>query len=201
MVASTARAVATDAILDAAEALLVEVGAAGITTRKLAGQAGVNQGLIHYYFGSMEEVFLQVLERSTARLTERQRELYAADAPFIDKWRAAMRHLVDPGEAAYQKMWFELQAMAWNQPEMRSRVAAILAEWRGVVEPAFRSGLGELGVDVERYPVEAVVSLVMTFNEGVILERLLGVGSGHAELLEMIERLLVRLSPGRTKGH
>ena len=48
---------------------------AAITTRKLAERAGVNHGLIHYYFGSMEEVFLQVLERYTGRLTARQREL------------------------------------------------------------------------------------------------------------------------------
>src|SRR4051812_44776328 len=113
MSGSSARATATEAILDAAEGLLVEVGAAGITTRKLAERAGVNPGLIHYYFGSMEEVFLRVLERSTARLTDRQRELYASDAPFLEKWRAAMAHLLDADESSYQKMWFELQAMAW----------------------------------------------------------------------------------------
>jgi hypothetical protein len=53
--------------------------------------------------------------------------------------------------------------------------------------------LRELGIDRRRFPVEAIVSLVVTFNEGVILERLLGVDSGHAQLLDMIDRLLVRL--------
>ena len=84
MAVSPARAEAMEAILDGAESLLVEVGYAAITTRKLAEQAGVNHGLVHYYFGSMEEVFLQVLERCTARAPARQRELCAADVPFIE---------------------------------------------------------------------------------------------------------------------
>jgi TetR/AcrR family transcriptional regulator len=200
MAVSSARVDAMEAILDGAESLLAEVGYGAITTRKLADRAGVNHGLVHYYFGSMEEVFLQVLERYTARLTTRQRELYAADIPFIDKWRTAMEHLVDSQEAGYQKIWLELQAMAWNHPEMRARVGRNLDEWQMVLAPAFRDGLRELGIDTRRYPVDAIVSLVITFNEGVILERLLGVDSGHEQLLDMIDRMLVRLSRQRAKG-
>jgi AcrR family transcriptional regulator len=200
MAVTPARAEAVEAILDGAESLLVEVGYAAITTRKLAERAGVNHGLIHYYFGSMEEVFVQVLERYTAQLTARQREMYASELPFIEKWRAAMAHLVDDDEADYQKIWFELQAMSWSRPEMRARVGRILTEWQSVLEPAFRAGLRELGVDPRRYPVEAVVSLVVTFNEGVILERLMGVDSGHAQLLNMIDRMLVRLQREQGKG-
>ena len=200
MAVTPARAEAVEAILDGAESLLVEVGYAAITTRKLAERAGVNHGLVHYSFGSMEEVFIQVLERYTAQLTARQRELYASDRPFIEKWRAAMAHLVDDDEADYQKIWFELQAMSWSRPEMRARVGRILGEWQSVLQPAFRAGLRELGVDTRRYPVEAVVSLVATFNEGVILERLMGADSGHAPLLNMIDRMLVRMQREREKG-
>jgi hypothetical protein len=41
-------------------------------------------------------------------------------------------------------------------------------------------------------PLEALVSLVMTFNEGIILERLSGIETGHAELLEWIDGWLAR---------
>ena len=200
MAVSTARVEAMDAILDGAEALLVEVGYSAITTRKLAERAGVNHGLVHYYFGSMEEVFLQVLERYTAQLTARQRTLYAGDAPFVEKWRVAMAHLVDDEELEYQKIWYELQAMAWSRPEMRARVGRVLSEWQDVLAPAFRDGLRELGVDTRSYPVDAIVSLVVTFNEGVILERLMGVDSGHRQLLQMIDRMLVRLDRAKAKG-
>ena len=78
---TTARSAAEEALLDAAERLLVDVGYAGITTRRLAEEAGVNHGLVHYYFGSIENLLVRVLERFTERLIERQRELYAADMP------------------------------------------------------------------------------------------------------------------------
>ena len=60
-----ARSTAETALLDAAERLLVDVGYAGITTRRLAEEAGVNHGLVHYYFGSNENVLVQALERFT----------------------------------------------------------------------------------------------------------------------------------------
>ena len=108
-----ARSAAEEALLDAAERLLVEVGYAGITTRRLAEAAGVNHGLVHYYFGSNENLLVRALERFTERLIARQRELYAADLPFVEKWRTAMRYLVSE-DVTYEKIWLELQALAWN---------------------------------------------------------------------------------------
>ncbi len=185
--ATTARRDATTALLDAAESLLVEVGYAGITVRRLAERAGVNHGLVHYYFGSMEEVFLQTLERFTDQLIERQRELYAAEVPFPEKWRTAMRYLNDDYQSGYQKIWLELQAMAFDNVEMRDRVASVVERWVAVLRPAFATGLAELGVDPERFPTDAVVALVATFNQGIMLERLAGADSGHQALLDMID--------------
>src|SRR5438128_2563243 len=92
---TSARSAAEEALLDAAERLLVDVGYAGVTTRRLAEEAGVNNGLVHYYFGSIVNVLVRTLERFTERLIARQREMYAAEMPFIEKWRTAMRYLVE----------------------------------------------------------------------------------------------------------
>jgi AcrR family transcriptional regulator len=179
-----ARSAAEGALLDAAERLLVEVGHAGITTRRLAEEAGVNHGLVHYYFGSIENLLVRVLERFTAELTARQRAMYAAvDVAFIEKWRQAMRYLVAE-DVAYEKIWLELQALAWNRPELRERVAHVNDEWRAVLTEAFAEPRERYGIEM---PLEALVSLVITFNEGVILERLSGIETGHAALLEWIE--------------
>jgi AcrR family transcriptional regulator len=187
LAATPARQQATTALLDAAEALLVDVGYAGVTVRALAERAGVNQGLVHYYFGSMEELLLQTLERFTGRLIERQVALYGSPAPFADKWRTAMRYLTEDFDSGYQKIWFELQAMAWNHAEMRQRVAKVLDAWLDVLQPAFASGLAELGVDTAKVPANVVVALVATFNQGIILERLSGADSGHSALLAWID--------------
>lgn len=180
----TPRATAETALLDAAERLLVEVGHAGITTRVLAEEAGVNHGLVHYYFGSMENLLVRALERFTDRLIARQREMYAApDVPFIEKWRTAMRYLMSD-DVEYEKIWYELQALAWNRPELRERVERVEAEWREVLTEAFAEPRERYGIEM---PLDALVSLVVTFNEGIILERLSGVEVGHDELLEWID--------------
>jgi AcrR family transcriptional regulator len=174
-----------DRFLDAAERLLVEVGHAGITTRRLAKEAEANHGLVHYYFGSMENLLARVLERFTERLIERQRRLYASDAPFIEKWRTAMRYL--DADEHYQRIWYELQALAWSRPELRERVAMVNAEWRAVLRDALSEPLERYGLPI---PLEALVSLVVSFNEGLIWERLSGIDVGHAELLDWIDAWL-----------
>jgi hypothetical protein len=96
-------------------------------------------------------------------------------------------HYLD-ADRDYQRIWYELQALAWSRPELRERVARVSGEWRAVLRDA-------LAEPLERYELpislEALVALVVTFNEGMILERLSGIESGHAELLEWIDAWLV----------
>jgi AcrR family transcriptional regulator len=185
---SSARETAEEALLDAAERLLADVGYAAITTRRLAAEAGVNHGLVHYYFGSNENLLVRALERFTERLVTRQRELYAADLPFIEKWRQAIRYLV-ADDVTYEKIWLELQAMAWNHPELRERLARVNAEWRAVLTDAFGQARREYGIEM---PLEALVSLVLTFNVGVMVERLGGIETGHEAMLDWIDEWLSR---------
>jgi AcrR family transcriptional regulator len=186
--ASVARQETEEAFLDAAERLLVSVGYAGITTRALAEEAGANHGLVHYYFGSMENLLVRVLERFTERMIARQRAMYAApDVPFIEKWRTAMRYL--DADREYQKVWFELQALAWSRAELRERVAQVDSEWRAVLTEAFTEPHARYGIEM---PLDALVALVVTFNEGIMLERLSGIETGQSELLEWIDGWLER---------
>jgi AcrR family transcriptional regulator len=177
-----------EALLDAAERLLIDVGYGAITTRRLAEEADVNAGLVHYYFGSNENLLVQTLERFTSRLIIRQRELYAADAPFVEKWRTAMRYLVSE-DLGYEKIWMELQALAWNNPLLKERLMRVNRQWRAVLTEAFEEPHRSLGIEL---PLPALVSLVMTFNLGIIVERLGGIEAGHDELLHWIDGWLSR---------
>ena len=180
------RSSTAESFLDAAERLLVQVGHAGITTRRVAAEAGANQGLVHYYFGSIDELVVQVLERFTERLIARQRDMYAADVPFIDKWRAAWRFQEEDLEAGYSKIWMELQALSWNRPDLRPRVAHVNEEWRGVLRAAFEQAADEYGLERDAFPVDALVAMTMTFAQGYALERLEGIDEGHSDLLDWV---------------
>jgi AcrR family transcriptional regulator len=188
-----------EAFLDAAERLLISHGYGGITARRLAEEAGANHGLIHYYFGSMEQLLVQVLERFTDRLITRQRAMYAEDVPFLQKWRSAMGYLDEDFGSGYQKIWLELQALAWNRPELQERLRQVHGQWRGVLLEAFAKALEHYRLDPQQFPLEAITTLVATFNEGIFLDRMIGITQGHAELLAMIDRWLSGLEAASAK--
>ena len=99
-----------------------------------------------------------------------------------------MRYLVSE-DVSYQKIWLELQALAWNNPDIKARLARVNAEWRAVLTEAFDQPRRELAITL---PLDALVSLVMTFNLGIMTERLGGIDTGHRELLDWIDQWISR---------
>lgn len=186
-----------EAFLDAAERLLVREGAAGISTRQLAAESGQNHGLVHYYFGSVDELLLQTLERFTERILARQRELYEAEAPFAEKWRTAMGYIEEDLASGYPKVWAELEALAWNRPEMQVRLRVVDEQWRTLLRDALAEAIEEYDLAESGFSAEALAALVMQFNKGLLFERLVGFDRGHAELLDAIEGWLVSLQRAR----
>jgi hypothetical protein len=94
-----------------------------------------------------------------------------------------MRYLVDE-DVTYEKIWLELQSLGWNDRRLRERLEQVNAEWRAVLTRAFAEPHREMGIAM---PLEALVSLVMTFNLGIAIERLGGIQSGHDALLHWID--------------
>ena len=60
------------AILDAAEALFAEKGYDGTSLQEICDRAGVTRGLPNYFFGSKEELYRSVLERTFALTLTRE---------------------------------------------------------------------------------------------------------------------------------
>jgi AcrR family transcriptional regulator len=195
--AQTARNQTEEAFLDAAERLLVREGAAGISTRRLAQEAGQNHGLVHYYFGSVDELLIQALERFTDRVLQRQRAMYETDTPFAEKWRTAVGFIEEDLAAGYPKVWAELESLALHKPEMRERLRAVNDRWRTLLRDALAEAIEEYGLDSGRFSAEAWAALVMQFNKGLLNERLLGFDRGHAELLSAIDGWLTSLEKSK----
>src|ERR1700693_2396089 len=135
---SDARQQATLALMDAAEQLLFEVGHAGVTTRAVAEAAGVNHGLVHYYFGSMDELLTHTLERFVDQLAEALEALYAdPNLTFADKWRLGSQFWVEEPTSRFPKILLELLAMGWNMPALQPRIAEVHARFRVIFEHHF----------------------------------------------------------------
>jgi AcrR family transcriptional regulator len=186
---TAARLQATTAMLDAAEDLLYEVGYAGVSTRAVAEAAGVKHGAVHYYFGSMEELLTQTLERFVDRLAEALEALY--DDPnltFAEKWRLGSTFWVNEPTSRFPKILMELLAVGWNIPALRARLTYVHARFRVIFEKHFGNALRQYGLPEDQYPLKVIVAAVTSFQLGLIVEGLSDVQEGHQELLDWIQR-------------
>ena len=117
--------------------------------------------------------------------------MYASDRPYVEKWREAMGYL--DGDAPYQKIWWELQAMAWNRPQFQERVAAVHAAWSNAMRESVAEAVATYRLDGGPLSADEWVTLIVALNEGIILERLSGIRKGHEPLLSAITSWLSTL--------
>lgn len=192
----------TVALMDAAEQLLYEVGYAGVTTRRVAETAGVNHGLVHYYFGSMEELLTQTLGRFVDQLAELLEALYAdPNLTFAEKWRLGAQFWVNEPTSRFPKILLELLAMGWNMPSLQPRLAEeVHARFRSIFENYFGRAMRDYGLDEQQFPLQVIVAAVTSFQLGMIVEGLSGVHQGHDELLTWIQQWLDALEANRSVG-
>lgn len=179
-------------LLDAAERLLAEEGRDALTTRRIARAAGLNHGLVHYHWGSVDALLLAVADRLGRRLTARREAVFGGDAPFLDKWRAAMRSIEDELATGAARAWAEIQAMAVDRPALRGPVVEATTRIRAVLADAFAGAAREYTLSPAA--ADPFAALVMTFVTGMTAERLVGVEAGHASLLAWIDGMLVSLA-------
>ncbi len=168
--------------------LLYETGYAGVTTRAVAETAGVNHGLVHYYFRSMEELLTQTLERFVEQLAEGLDALYSDPGlTFAEKWRLGARFWVDEPTSRFPKILLELLAMGWNMPALRARLTEVHARFREIFERHFGEAMRDYGLDEDKFPLKVIVAAVTSFQLGLIVEGLSNVHESHQELLEWIQ--------------
>ena len=73
--------------------------------------------------------------------------MYESEAPFAEKWRTAMGYIDEDLDAGYPKVWAELDALAWNHPEMRGRLNGVNERWRSLLHDALEEAIEEYGLD------------------------------------------------------
>ena len=178
------------ALLDAAEELLVSKGVSGITTRKVAEQAGVNQALVHYHFGTIEQLLLAVLERVSVQVKARSEQIYDHESSFIAGWFKEMDAMITADvKRGWGKIWLENLTLAANRPKIGKQYVKASTMTRKLHEKHVSDMLEQLGLDAEEFPAQGIVTLLDAITSKLILDRLVGIEAGHQELLDILHRL------------
>jgi len=177
-------------LLDAAEQLMIEEGYAAVTSRRLAHKAGLKPQLVHYYFRTMEELFLEVFRRRAEEGLEVQARALQSPQPLWALWRFG----TDP---AFTRISMEFMALANHRKEMRAEIAYYAERFREEQRQAVTAALQRYGVnnreDGEDVPPVVWTVLMTSLSRFLVLEQAVGISGGHAETMELVERYLRRL--------
>jgi AcrR family transcriptional regulator len=173
-------------LLDAAEELMIEEGYAAVTSRRLANKAGLKPQLVHYYFRTMEELFLEVFRRRGEEALEVHAQLMRSPQPLWAVWRFG----TDP---AFTRISMEFMALANHRKEMRTEIAYYAERFREEQRQAVTAALERYGVDNKEMPPVVVTVLMTSLSRFLVLERAVGISGGHAETVELVESYLRRL--------
>lgn len=118
-----------EVILAAGKRALLDIGYAGLSTRRIAEMAEVPLSQIHYHFGSRQNLLLAILETENQRLLQRQAKLYGSEMPVWKQWDQACDFLEDDLDSGYVRVLQEMTAAGWADEEMAAAVRQNLTGW------------------------------------------------------------------------
>jgi AcrR family transcriptional regulator len=173
-------------LLDAAEHLLLTEGYAAVTSRRVAAEAGLKPQLVHYYFATMDDLYLAVFRRRAEEGLVRQAAALASDDPLRALWEFS---LDDAGTA----LTSEFVALANHRKEIRSEIARYAQRFRTMQVAGLVDILESAGVDTSAFPPGAVSVFLTSLSRVVIMERTLGLTAGHADAVAVAERFIEQL--------
>jgi AcrR family transcriptional regulator len=180
------------ALIQATAQIMLEEGYAAATSRRVAAKAGVKPALVHYYFPSMDDLFLAVLRAGAEMNLVRQREALADDQPLHALWQHNNAHGA--------RLLMEFMALANHRKEIRSEIIGYAARFGDMEESAVTLAMRAHGVDTTEFPPVVMSMIVTSLARILVLERSLGITRGHAEATAFIERLLARYEMPSANG-
>ena len=184
-----------DKLLEAAFETLRARGFAGASSRAVAAAGGVNPALIFYYFGSLNDLFVATLERSSAARLERYREAVArADSP-AELLEVLRRIYADDVESGHIRVVSELVAAGVADAELGARVAALTEPWVALAEEAVARGVAGSPLAELVAPRELALAAVTFYLGANLLTHLLHASEEVDGLIAAAARIAALLAP------
>lgn len=170
-------------LMDTAETLMCEEGYAAVTSRKLAARAGLKPQLVHYYFRTMDDLFLAVFNRIAEQYLERQRVILETSQSISLVWELSKDHTQSMLNA-------EFMALSNHRKAIKTAIAEFGEAYRRNQTLIITNVLKDKGIDFEAWPPVAIAALIECTSRFLVLEDMLGMSSGHAEVVMIVNRFI-----------
>jgi AcrR family transcriptional regulator len=178
-------------LLDAAEALMLEEGYAAVTSRRVAAEAGLKPALVHYYFRTMDELFLALHRRRSEHRLQVQAELLASDQPLWALWEFSR-------DSRGTALTMEFVALANHRKTIQAELTASAERFRADQLDALTKILKQYGIRASQCPPIVAVVLISSISRFLVIEEeALELYTGHSETVAYVERFIRELEGPR----
>jgi len=160
-------------IVEAMRRSVARRGAAGSTFDHVSREAGVSRGLLHYYFGTKEQLLVEAVRRDCElrmELLERQLAGARSAEDFIDLMAQNLQETVreDPD---FVTLVFELFTLSRRNAEVAAEYAGLMRHTREQVAGMLAMGQREGILRLHAEP-EAVAEILFSLADGFALRML-----------------------------
>jgi AcrR family transcriptional regulator len=169
-----------NALLDAAQELMLAEGYAAVTTRRIAAEVGVNSALVFYYFDTMDGLFIALFQRGAEQSYERLQQALLSPQPLWGFW-----DLIHDRSGSALNM--EFMALANHRKAIRAEIAESSRRFRRAQLDTFTSVLERYGLDPQRWPAASVILVLSSISRFLLIEEAFGLDIGHAETEALVE--------------
>jgi AcrR family transcriptional regulator len=179
-------------ILDATEEIMLKDGYAAVSSRSVAAAAGIQAPLVHYYFPTLDDLFVSVVQRRAGRNVERIAAALVSPEPLKAWWELAS----DPRGTS---LFIELLAAANHRVALKAEVGAIAREVRQMQLDALATLLPEYGIDAELFPPPLVAAAMQGLAFSAVQDHVAGYDTAADEAIAAMGRLVDRLEARRNR--
>lgn len=177
-------------LLAACATLIVERGWGDVTTRAVAERAGVNQALVHYHFGSVENLRREsVLARLMPEVQGLVEELLH-DRPLPESIHRVTLLVERFGlQTETGVLMAEALLQATRDPSVAEAVGGIMGSWSQMLGPRLKVAQAR-GVVRGDIPAERLTSVLASFLDGLLIQRMADPGLDPTIAADTLIRLL-----------
>ena len=175
-------------LLDTTERLMLDEGYAAVTSRRVAKEAGVTPPLVHYYFPSLDDLFIAVFRRRGDEQLERQARFLQSEQPLRALWSFSN----EPAAAAFTT---EFMALANHRKSIQKEIATYVERFRRTQVDALLEAARGGQLDIDDDAVPGLVVLLTNAGRSIVFESSIGLTTGHADALAIVERWLRTTDP------
>ncbi len=158
---------------------MLEEGYAAVSSRRIASRAGLPNA-IHYYFETMDELFIELFRRGATRSLAQQEEALASPQPLWAFWDLLR-------DRPNGDLNTEFVALANHRKAIRFEIAESSRTFRRAQLVALADVIEASSSINGSRSTEAIVLLLSAVSRFLTTENAFELHIGHAEVIELVE--------------